>query len=602
MTQNKKIILCLIFLSALVFILGIHGGSEYYFHDFCVHKALNMFYNNGSPEFFKKPNFVPDLYAIGYSIYYFILHQFNLVSNFDEFVRYLNSPTIPTSFGNLSFMLPALIINNLFAAIGVCFTFLTTYIFTDKKIFPSLIGGLTLAGSYSWMNFSHHLSVDIPLASLCIATIFYTIYFIKDKITYSTKDIIILGILCGLCIATKYNGAAIILAPLYVLYITEQSKRSLFFKILLLLLFAMIVFFITNPYVFINFGNFYSDFRNEYNQAFIGGYAGFESKYSGLFHIFHSFPNAIGVIPYLCAILGLLLFCLKCKKHNKIKYPIIIFGIIFFVILCESYLTFFRYILPLIPIMAVFAGIFSDYLLRMQKYKKLIYCLLMLYLFMGFYNICQFYKITKYEDIRVSTKKVFQELKINKNSKIFYNYDFNEPDFHPDFLNQFPNLQYNIQTYLYNATNLAGRLLGERKEDIFSNHSIIIFDSYAEDMHIRIRKEPEFAHIKNQYFMYFPRHLLQRGLLPYPKKEFYVVQINPYKTDKSNVPFDLLRTDWMYRTRRGPFIEIYFENKKLRDKFSDTCPLYSIKCTKLNLKDGYYYNQLIYKNSYYNYK
>ena len=600
MTQNKKVILCLIFLSAIVFVLGIHGGSEYYFHDFCVHKALNMFYNNGSPEFFRKPNFVPDLYAIGYSIYYFILHQFNLVSNFDEFVRYLNSTAIPTPIGNLSFILPALIINNLFAVIGVCFTFLTTYILTDKKILPSFIGGLTLAGAYSWMNFSHHLSVDIPLTSLCITAIFYTIYFIKNKNTYSTKDIIVLGILCGLCTSAKYNGAVIILAPLYVLYITEQSKRTLFFKILLFLQFSLFAFFITNPYIFINFGNFYTDFMAEYNQAFINGYAGFESKYSCLFHLFHSFPNAIGVIPYLCAIAGLILFCLKFKQHNKIKYPLILFSLAFFILMSRSDLVFFRYILPLVPVLAVFAGIFSDYLLQNIKYKKLIYFLFVLYIFMNFNNIYHFYQMTKYEDIRTGTKKVFQELKLNKNSRIFYNYDFNEPDFHPDFLNQFPNLQYNIQTYLYSASNLAGRLLGKRDNDPFSTYSIIIFDSYAKDLNIYIRKEPEFAHIKNQYFMYFPKHLLFKGFLPPPEKTFYVVQISPYKTDKSNIPFDLLRTDWMYRTRRGPFIEIYFENEKLRDKFSDTCSLYSIKCTKLNLKDGYYYNQLIFKNSEYN--
>ena len=41
-----------------------------------------------------------------------------------------------------------------------------------------------------------------------------------------------------------------------------------------------------------------------------------------------------------------------------------------------------------------------------------------------------------------------------------------------------------------------------------------------------------------------------------PKSDFYVVQVNPYKVDKEEVPFNTLRSDFKYRINQGPFIEI----------------------------------------------
>ena len=505
---NKKVVLSLIVLSIIVFILGLHGGSEYYFRDFCIHKALNMFYNNGSPEFFKKPGLISDIYAFVYYIYYLVLHHLHIVQNLDEFVRYFSLGSIPTPKGALSYTFPALIVNNIFAALGVCFTFLTTYILTDKKLIPSFIAGFVLATSYGWMEFSHHLTVDVPLAALCIAVIFFTMYFVRNNSSYSYKQIILLGVLCGLSASAKYNGLLVIVAPVYTLLVSEKSKRSAFFKLLLLLQSTMFAFAVTNPYIFLKFSDFYRDLMYESNHAFIQGHRGSDSENAFLFHLFHSFPNFLGLVSYILSIFGFEVFFQNVKCHYRIKYPIIIFFVFFFVLLCCSPLVFLRYVLPLMPVLAVFVGIFSDFLLKQYSFSKVrkfsIYGLIGIYMLMNLHNAYSYYKLSGYKDIRDSVREVFKSLKLDKHANIFYVDMFNNPYYQEDFLNQFPDIKNNIPLYLYSANNASNQLTSYLSPFLFRNYSITICDSLAFDKLLYIRKDNDYASLDHQYMFYSP--------------------------------------------------------------------------------------------------
>lgn len=600
--MNKKVILLLFILCAIVFVLGMHGGSEYYFRDFCVHKTLNMFFNHGNPEFFKKPNFVSDVQAVGYGIYYFVLKQFHVVNNFEEFAKYFSQNYIPTPLGNISFMLPALIINNIFAAMGVCFTFLITYLITDKKILPSFISAFVLATSYCWMNFSHHLIVDMPLTSLCLAVIFFSIYFIKNKSKYSRKDIIILGILSGLCFATKYNGLVIIAAPLSVLSMTEKNTKKLIYDILLLMISAGYTFFLTNPYILFEFPHFYHDFRFEYMHAFKVGHYSADDTRSLVFHLFHSFPNALGAVVFACSIIGGFLFCANKKISKNIKYSIMSFLVIFCFVLSCSLLIFQRYILPLVPLMAIFTGYLANYAIEKSENSKILRTLVLVgigaVLFQNCCNAANFYKITSQKDTRVLAKEVFKTLHVDSNdTKVLYSDIFSNPYYTEDFTGEFPDLKKYIVEYLYGANNASIYIIPRAKIGMFNDYQILIFDSYTYDRSIQIRKDAKYRDLENQFYMYSPNN---KSILfiKKPKENYYITQINPYKINKSFVPFDTLRADWKYRFMRGPFLEIYFKDEKLRDKFTQNCSKYALKCKSLNMDQGYYYQNLFVKRVY----
>lgn len=589
--MDKKVIFCLVILSVIVLVLGLHGGSEYYFRDFCIHKTLNMFYHNGSPDFFKKPALVSDIDAIAYTVFYLYLKKLQYVSNFDEFVRYFSLNYIPK--GNISYMLPGLIVNNIFAVIGVCFTFLTTYLLTNKKILPSFFAGLILATSGIWMSLSHHMAVDIPLTAICMSVIFFSIYFIRDKEKYSRKNLIILGLLVGLATSAKYNGLLVAVTPLSVLFYTQKNRRDLFFDFILFLTAVILAFYITNPYIFINFWDFYYDFNMEFDHAFSMGHWAFDSKNPILFHIFHSFPNAIGGVISIIGAVGLLCFLKDDRMSKTFKLAFLSFPIVFMILLSISVLIFLRYLLPLIPIMSVGIGYLIYYIFDRFKLsdfnKKLIYLVLFVLMGQCLINAIDFYRIAGTYDTRVITKEIFKTLNLDKSDKVAYTDIFSNPYYNEDFLNKYPKLKDDLIAYLYGTNYTSIYAVPGVNTDAFKQFSIVIFDSPTLDRGIQLRKDAKYKSIENQYFLYEPLRF-RRMLFDKPKNEFYVVQVNPYKFDKQEVPFNTLRSDLKYRINQGPFIEIYFKNEKLRDEFYDKCSQYSVKCQRMYMYQGYYYN------------
>ena len=592
---NKKVIFCLIILCLIVFVLGMHGGSEYYFRDFCVHKMLNMFYNSGNPEFFKKPNFVPDVLAPIYGIFYLILKNTNVVSTFDQFVRYFPLNSVPTPVGNIPFTLPALVVNNLFGALGVCFTFLTTYILTDKKIIPSFISGFLLATSFVWMDLSHHLAVDLPLTSIIIILIFFAIYFIKNKTAYSYKNVVILGILCGLCAATKYNGAYTLIVPLSVILFTEKSKKEILSKYCLLFLCSISAFLLTNPHILIKFGHFYSDFLHEYNHAFVMGHHSVDDIYPRMFYIFHSFPNSIGGIPFIISVIGMILFIKDKSVEAKEKIAFLSFPITFFILMGLSKIVFLRYILPVVPFLTVLIGWFINYFWQIKSSKLLhttVVVVSALLIIQNSLNAFHFYNVWSLPDTRVAIKNVFKSLNINSSYAVSYTDIFSNPYYEEDFLSQYPYLYDDVKKYLYDANNKSIELYPRRTRTMMNNYNIVIFDSSTYDRSIQVRKDPRYARIANQYFMYNP---FRKGVnyFEVPNVPLYVVEVNPYKISKFNIPFNFLRSDVKYRTRRGPFVEIYFRDKALRDKFTNECYKYSLQCLSMDANMAYYYNNIM---------
>ena len=603
--KNKKVIICLLILCIIVFILGMHGGSEYYFRDFCVHKTLNMFYNNGSPEFFKKPNLVSDIQAVFYWFFYLWLKHINIVDNFDNFVRLFTTNHIVTPIGNIAFTLPALIVNNIFSALGVCFTFLTTYLVTNKKIVPSFIAGFVLSTTYIWMCFSHHLAVDIPLSALCIITIFFTLFFIKNKETYSYKDIIVLGILSGLCFATKYNGIIVAIAPFLVLLCKKQSTKDFFTKLIIFILSVLYTFFIANPYILIHFETFYYDLSYEYNHAFYRGHSSSDDEYPLLFNIFHSIPNGIGILLFIFSMLGFVIFSTDKKIKPEYKYGLLSFPVAFFIFMGYSKLVFLRYILPIIPFLTVFAGMFIKYILELNPYKikyKLGIIIIGILLIQNMINAVHFYNIMSQKDTRVLVKEVYKTLNLD-NSKInvMHSDPFSNPYYEDDFLNLFPDLKNDIRNYLICACNSSIDIFPRKTKNIFNKYDVLFFDNNTFDKPIQTRRKKHFSAVNKGYFMYHP-HKTDRFKIIKAEQPFYVVQINPYKNPKEKVPFDLLISDFKYRIARGPFIEIYFKDKDLRDKFINNCVLKDLKCKSVNIDESYYYNNLLISNLFNNQK
>jgi len=607
--MNRKIVLYLIVISSIVLVLGLFGGTEYYFRDFVVHKSLNILVNNGDPEFFKKPSFVCYIDAFFYYIFAIVLKCFHVVSSMDNFVEQFPKGYFIINGFRISYMLPALLLNNIFAVLGAVFTFFTSYIIL-KKTFPAFLAGIFLATSYMWMCFSHHLTVDIPLAALSIMTVYFAIYFLEKKDFYNPKELIILGVLIGLTASAKYNGA-LVAVPIIaaVVYTNKQNYEKLFKDILIIVLYAIIAFLVTNPFILVDWGHFVGDFLFELNHASTG-HKGSDDKYPFLFNLAHNLPSGFGLIPLVLALLGLYVFVKDENIAKKVKIIFLSFPVAFYLYMSTcSKLVFLRYMLPMIPFLSVLVSFSFSYAWEKIKTNKsflsiLILILVGLGLCQNIYNSILFLRVMANQDTRYGIKNIFNSLGINaKNQKIYHSEIFSNYYYQDDFLNEQPGLTKVIRKYLYEANNTSMSAAipiyesNQTAKSIFQTFDIVILDDKTFDKYVYIRKKANFANLENQYFLYKP---YRRRSIKFDQYDgnLYVVQVSPFSKDKADVPFESLRSDLKYRTSHGPFVEIYFKNKSLAERFIDKCLISNLKCSGLIPKEQGYYYKIFAKREY----
>ena len=359
---------------------------------------------------------------------------------------------------------------------------------------------------------------------------------------------------------------------------------------------SSVAFFITNIHILIKFQQFFSDFSFEYKHAFIRGHQSADDSNPFLYHLFHSIPNLIGITTFVVSVIGCGFFVFAKNIPVKIKCALITFPISFYIIMSFSKLVFLRYMLPVIPYLVIFVGFLIDCILKFNKSKIFSsVCIVLIAVSLCFngVNALHFYKIMSFKDSRVEIKNVFKTLNYGDPHLIFYSDIFSNPYYEEDFLNQFPSLKEDVKKFLYYANNYSIEIVPKRNKYILKEYDVIFFDGNTFDRSMQVRKDLRYEHLENQYFMYKPFSYIN-FMVDGAGVQLYVAQINPYSIDKNKVPFDFLRSDFKYRKFRGPFVEIYFKDEKLRDDFVKKCNESAVECKSLNMEDGYYYNNIVY--------
>ncbi|MDD3237168.1 MAG: glycosyltransferase family 39 protein [Candidatus Gastranaerophilales bacterium] len=598
---NKTIKTHLIILICLTLILSLVGGTEYYFRDFVVHKALTILAFDGNPEFFKKPSLIPYLNSIVYGFLYVILHGFHIISNFHEYVLDFQKGFINIHGFLINFNLPSLIINAIFAAIGVVYTYLTSVLLMKKEKY-ALLAAFFLMTSFFWMEYSHHLTVDIPLASMCIVTVFYSIKILVYKLSLNLKNILILSSLTALTAACKYNGGIILLAPVCVCIfqnINDKNWGRLFKQNFYLIFFALIIFILINPFIIIDFKHFISDFLYEFLHA-SGGHFGEDDKNVLIFNLFRNLPNGFGILPTVIGISGLFLLAKTSFLSKKIKIAFLIFPITFFLLMGCSKLIFVRYMVPMAPFLAIGVAFFAFELFRLlnqqntkcAKAVKTMFIVVFFGLFLiNLSRAIHFINIFMKPDTIFSSKEILKELNVYPdNKKIYFTELFSNYFYEEDFLHQMPlPIKNDTKKYLYSACNDSKKVVPIAKKN--NKKELILFDAF-DIVILDARIYDRFIYLTKYIPFYSPYQKVSKRIAPSQKK-YSIVAVTPFKYNKEEVPFDELSNTLRYRISKGFYVELYFKDKKLAHKFYKKCNKYKLKCIYSDdMNDGFYYQNL----------
>jgi 4-amino-4-deoxy-L-arabinose transferase-like glycosyltransferase len=225
---------------------------------------------------------------------------------------------------------------------------------------------------------AHFLTVDVP------ATFFVTFALLcasRLLTTPTRKNYVLAGIACGLCAATKYNTGLVLAAPLMAHFLNRRfaysstneniaSPPSGFLGrgaggegLLLLIGVALLTFLIACPGPWLNWNTFWNGtyhgtgVRYELFEHSRQGH-GPQFEQTGLgwvYHLLVSLPYGMGILLLLLSLVGV---AYACRQRTKGDLILLAFFLLYYLATGLSAVRFARYMLPLFPVLCLFAARF----------------------------------------------------------------------------------------------------------------------------------------------------------------------------------------------------------------------------------------------------
>ncbi len=214
---------------------------------------------------------------------------------------------------------------------------------------------------------AHFLTVDVP-ATFFVTLALWASSRLLDVETMSVKQAwgayTLAGVACGLCAATKYNTGLVLIAPLVAHYLTRnpnacQLHRKAHFVVMLIA--AGFAFIVGCPGPLINWDAFW-------NGTYYGTgvrYELFEHSRTGhgllfvntgpgwWYHLAVSLPYGLGIPLLLLSLAGLVY---ACRQRSRGDILLLAFWMLYFGATGFSAVRFARYMLPLFPVLCLFAA------------------------------------------------------------------------------------------------------------------------------------------------------------------------------------------------------------------------------------------------------
>ncbi len=347
LNRNRRLwLIALVAFAAVVRLIGINWDDRHFFHP--DERAIAFAIERIS--FFPELQLDPDFFAYGSFPFYVnraISSALGLINS--EWGRY------------------AQIIHNgraLSGVIGVL-TVLLTYLMGTRLYGRrvGLLAGFLLAACPLHVQNSHYITTDVFLTFLVLLTLFFAVQLSQRG---WTRDYIYTGIGIGLAVATKFSALPL-LAPFGVACLVRVAVERRFFpivgKALLAVLAVGSAFFIGQPYAILNWERYSHDIQEQSGMVRNAGRFPYTNQYIGTPKYFYELEQMIlwGMAPALgiTAVVGAgaRLWNLL-RERNSTDLVLLAYVVPFFLVTGWFEVKFPRYLLPIYPILILWAAAF----------------------------------------------------------------------------------------------------------------------------------------------------------------------------------------------------------------------------------------------------
>lgn len=169
----------------------------------------------------------------------------------------------------------------------------------------------------------------------------------------------IAGVLAGLAASTKYSAAAVAVSMLAVqgLLFVRAPRDALTWRgwlpIAAFGLTMVAAFVVGTPHAVLDFATFSRDLAYDFEHL-AEGHRGILLGRGWGYHATHSLPYGAGIAVFAAALPG---FVLLGRQHRPHGVVLLAFGVAFYYAIGSGYTVFFRYVLPLVPLVCLAAAV-----------------------------------------------------------------------------------------------------------------------------------------------------------------------------------------------------------------------------------------------------
>jgi 4-amino-4-deoxy-L-arabinose transferase-like glycosyltransferase len=166
------------------------------------------------------------------------------------------------------------------------------------------------------------------------------------------------GLACGLAASTKYSGAAVVaaMAAAQCGLVFRSSHGPWRWRVWMpsvaFVLASAIGFLVATPYALLDYRSFADGVA--FDVAHLSGGHGIDLGVGWIYHLRRSLPVGLSVLIFLAAILGAVSLA---RRHGRAALVVGAFCGAFYAAIASGYTVFFRYVLPLVPLLCLSAAV-----------------------------------------------------------------------------------------------------------------------------------------------------------------------------------------------------------------------------------------------------
>ena len=526
--------------------LGLWGGTTYFHPDNLLKFSQAAILNNGNPGHFNYPAFVIYALATVYGILFTGLYTFGFVDSLADYKTLARESVISKQPFFIDFELFGHFLILSFSFLALFSVYKIVLRITHSRL-ASGLSSLLLSVSPLWVADSHMLTTDIPCAAMAVATVALIIRFEKSNITI--PRLLIIGALVGVSAACKYNVGIVIFAAFALLYIKKVSLRLFITQSIIVGSFSLFIFFLINPYLILEYETVIKNFSSLMNSA-ANGTIGLHEQSPYQYHFFNSLRFGIGTVPLILILFGIIFFIFSKQYSSCTKIVLLCFPVLYFYKMGNVHMAANRYMLPILPFLCVFFGVFVQFI--KQKvfskltpfYSTIVICLLTAII------IYSPLKESLYHNLLLSREDSRQHLAslLTTNEELF-----------ADKLSLRERYSHVLKRDLLLVRPDDIRFPSENSFSILTKdknfeYDYLVLDSFSLSPLLDNRYEDHMVDLHNQYLESIQDFILKSKTL---------IIINPYKRKSpkinhiSKARFSPYHPDLFSRNLPGPYIEVY---------------------------------------------